>query len=319
MTIITAGSKYVDIDVLACAMAYKNLCYLSGNRAAIHLTGPFNSTITAEMREWGRGGINRLAPFLSDDNQYVIVDVSHPEFLESFVEVDQVVEVYDHHFGHEEFWRNRLGDRSKIEPVGACATLIWEAYKDRGYHKSIDALSANFLYAAIVANTLNFRASVTTERDCLSARELEAFTTLSEGWIVSYYSEIESAILENLPQSIQYDTKTVDFRGETFLLSQIELWNAATILGGYTLEKIHQIMDNLYPGCTWILSLISIEEGCNYLFTNSHVVKTSLSRFMNLVPHETDAWKSDRLWLRKEILRDLNEKNSLPSPPSQPE
>lgn len=257
------------------------------------------------MKAESLGYINQEAPLVSKDNQFVIVDVSHPDYLESFVNIDQVIEVYDHHFGHEEFWHNRLGGLARIEPVGACATLIWEAYKTQGFHNIIEELSANFLYAAIMANTLNFRASVTTERDRNAARELLPLTNFPEKWVTNYYSEIEKTILKNLSPTLQNDTKTVAHGDSSFFLSQIELWNASIFLTTHSTSRIYQTMDDLYPDSPWVLNLISIEENCNYLITNTDIIKRDFSKFMNLKPHNSGCLTSDRLWLRKEILRDL--------------
>lgn len=313
--IITAGSKYVDIDVLSCSIAYQQLCGLLGRESTIHLTGPFNSTIIPEMKTWiqdlDAAVFNNAAPEPSskkgESKKFIIVDVSHPDYLESFVQVDKVIEIYDHHFGYEEFWQNRLGNKAKIEAVGACATLIWETYKTHGYDESISAVSANFLYAAIIANTLNFRAGVTTDRDRLAAQELRSFTTLPHDWISHYYREINRTILQNLSTSIQSDTKTIDHRGRHLLLSQIEVWNTDELFKLYSPLGIYQIMIENFPNEDWILNLISIEEGCNYMFGPSHFIGKELSGFMTLtkIEREKPYWKSDRLWMRKEILRDL--------------
>src|SRR3989344_4504224 len=53
----------------------------------------------------------------------------------------------------------------KTEMVGACATLIWEEYVKRKKSNEISEMSGNLLSTAIISNTLNFNAMVTTDRD----------------------------------------------------------------------------------------------------------------------------------------------------------
>lgn len=52
MIIITAGQKYNDIDALACAVAYKNLCDLQSRPAIVVLPGPLNESVTEEIKTW---------------------------------------------------------------------------------------------------------------------------------------------------------------------------------------------------------------------------------------------------------------------------
>ena len=41
----------------------------------------------------------------SDDDEYVIVDVSNKDYLDEMVDASKVVEVIDHH-GCEEYWKS---------------------------------------------------------------------------------------------------------------------------------------------------------------------------------------------------------------------
>ena len=104
--------------------------------------------------------------------KYVLVDISDPNHMEPFVTLENVAEVYDHHYGHEQLWKEKLPHSTYIERVGACATLIWEKFKENAFHSSISTLNANLLYTAIFANTLNFKSQVTSDRDLLASEEL---------------------------------------------------------------------------------------------------------------------------------------------------
>lgn len=91
------------------------------------MTDPMNASVTPTMRNLAKS----FSSELQDGDKYVVVDMSDSNVISSFVPLDKVVEIYDHHFGFEEYWKKRLGDRSKIQPIGAAATLIWEEFKQR--------------------------------------------------------------------------------------------------------------------------------------------------------------------------------------------
>ena len=110
------------------------------------------------------------------------MDVSEPSHIASAVYMDKVVEVYDHHYGYADYWEKRIGDKAKIEMIGACATFIWEEFVLRNQSEDISDISANLLYTGIISNTLNFNASVTHERDITASNQLKKIITLPDNW-----------------------------------------------------------------------------------------------------------------------------------------
>lgn len=126
--IVVGGSAYADIDVLACISAYAQLLKLKGFLAQGIITGPWNETISHSIRQWKTEIVQNFLPSAHPCN-FILVDISDPKFIEQFVEVEKVIEVFDHHHGYEAFWKERLPNATFIEYVGACATLIWERFK----------------------------------------------------------------------------------------------------------------------------------------------------------------------------------------------
>jgi len=174
-TVITAGETFTDIDVFACVCAYAELLNLEGKKTEIVLPGVLNSSITPTLQSWK---IPYVTAPTETDYDVVIVDVSELAYVAKFVKPEQVVEVYDHRFGFQDFWKEKIGDNAHIEYVGACATLIWEEYKKRGYAEKISKVSANLLTIAILSNTLNFGASVTDQRDVVAFEDLKKYIDL---------------------------------------------------------------------------------------------------------------------------------------------
>ena len=50
--VVTAGDKYTDIDVLACAIAYTELLNREGKNAEAVLAGVFNKSVTDKIKSW---------------------------------------------------------------------------------------------------------------------------------------------------------------------------------------------------------------------------------------------------------------------------
>ena len=94
----------MDIDGLACAIAYAELLRLEGEDAAAVLCDPLNASVTPELRAIAKN--YQTTPVSA--KKYVIVDMSDTRCLQTFVPLEKVVEILDHHFGFEDYWYKRL-------------------------------------------------------------------------------------------------------------------------------------------------------------------------------------------------------------------
>lgn len=326
--VVTTGSRFTDIDALACVIGYKEI---PQEEPLAVITGPLNNSVSKTVRDWPLVYKTKLVP---GDYEFVIVDLSEAEQFPAFVQKEKVVEIYDHHFGFEKFWRH-LGDKAKIEKVGACATLIWEELKKRKcgwemrsesgsedkkcvkkpYHPPspltpdtqltshphpISPLAANLLYTAIISNTLNFQASVTTQRDKNAFIELTKFTNLPPEWIAKYYQEQEVSIYANPVLAISNDTKLQVIKGIRCAIGQIELWNSKNFIKEFPLEIEAAL--RAFDIEHWFLTSPSISEGRNYIFTKSEIIKDLLRQVMPIDFFGTHVGLTKKLWLRKEIL-----------------
>ena len=43
----------------------------------------------------------------SEDDKFIVVDVSYKDFFDKIVEEDKIIEIIDHHCGYEEYWKNK--------------------------------------------------------------------------------------------------------------------------------------------------------------------------------------------------------------------
>lgn len=227
--VVTSGQMFTDIDALACAIAYGELLKLEGKDMEVVLPGPLNHSVTEAVKSWD---FNFKTTPSTSDFQSVLVDVSNQESFAKFATLESVVEIYDHHFGFQDFWNEKLGSDSHIELIGACATQIWEEFKKRGFADKISVASANLLYTAIVSNTLNFGAQVTDARDITAFEELKPFTKLPGNWVAIYFNDQEKGVCMDVKQSIIGDTKVMNFPTLPFpiVIGQMELWDSKKFL-----------------------------------------------------------------------------------------
>jgi inorganic pyrophosphatase/exopolyphosphatase len=298
--IITAGAKGADIDVLACAVAYAELLRLEGKEALAVVQGSFTMSVTPSILSWN-GEFQTEYKDTNDQDHFVLVDISDPEHFPSFVDIERVSEVYDHRFGHEDFWQAKIQQNSHIEMVGACGTLIWEEFQKRGKQEEITMTSAKLLLASIVSNTLNFQGPIATERDRKAYSELKAITGLDEQWVAEYFVEQEQVLLNDFKTSLKTDTKVFKTTFGDFVIGQIELWDAEMIIKNKT-KEISEVMEGYSQ--PWILNAPNISKGYNYIYSTNERAKKIIEDNLHIV-FSDDFAKTEKLMMRKEIMKIL--------------
>lgn len=298
--IITAGDLWSDIDILACALSYEQLLRLEGKDAQAVLTAPLNLTVTKDIRDKGLVFENEFR-YEYEEVDFIVVDISLPQYYAKFVDLDKVVEVFDHHF-YDELGdlKARLGSSCHIEKVGACATLIWEEFKKRGYSQQIAPLNALLIYTAIISNTLDFKAGVTTDRDILASKELLEIANPPSNWKQRYYEQIEESIMLDPISNMQLDTKKIDLKSGSIAITQIELWDSSKFF-----EENNKILDDFLASQNTNFAFItspSIDKGCNYLYALNLQTEDLLKKIWPELEFNNRIANTSKLYLRKEIL-----------------
>lgn len=288
--IVTTSQPFTDLDALACALAYTQLLELEGKNAACVLPGTLNKSITDKIKGWD---LKFSKEPKEKDAEYVLVDISEPEYFANFVKEDKVIEVYDHRKGFEDYWPEKIGKNSHIEMVGACATLIWEEFVRRGFSKQISKTNAGLLYTAIASNTLNFQAFVTTDRDKAAFGSLEKPADLPKKWIETYFSDQDKEVDKDIKNAIINDTKHI-----LPIIGQLELWDSKKIIFKH-LDEIEEALET-FGNKDWFLTSPSISEGINYIYTKQEEIKNKLKKAIG-AEFNGDIGTTKKLWLRKEI------------------
>lgn len=295
---VTSGYKYTDIDALSCAIAYSNLLNLKGVKSKPYLANP-NQSVSTSILNWSL----KFLPIeeIQPDQDVVIVDISDPDFFPKNVDINKVVSIFDHHTGFESFWKSRLGENSKIEFIGSCATLIFEEWEESGNITQLDTTFANLLYTAIISNTLNFKASVTNTRDIKAFDRLKKYINLPDNWAEYYFNEIQELSLVDPKKSLVDDIKQVNVGGKKFVISQLELWESEKFLlkNKSLIKSLFNIVDN---NDYWFYTSPSIKQGVNYIYTQDAKTQVLLKNILN-VTFVNDIAVTPKLYLRKELIK----------------
>lgn len=298
-TIITAGSTYLDIDAYACCAAMGELLRLKGENAIAYSCASCNYSVCKSLVKEGLV-MDRLPPdYERESAKYIIVDVSDSDYIKDSVPLDQVVAIYDHHVGFEEYWTSRIGEGAHIEFIGAAATLIYREWKKSGLQDQMTRSAALLLIAAILDNTLNLTSSNTTPEDIEAFNDLCKKENIDEEWCASYFLEVQASIESDLKNALFNDIKTI--RNNDILpskVAQICIWDARNILGN--LPEIRQWFNN-NPD-SWMINIIDIKHRCSYFVCDDNYHQKEIERIFG-VYFESGVAKSTVSYLRKEIIK----------------
>ena len=297
--IITAGSTYLDIDAYACMVAMAELLNLQGIRALAFSKAPCNYSVCPSLTEKGQIAKSFPLNFNENNAEYIIVDVSDPEFLKSSVPLERVVEVYDHHVGFEEYWQSRIGNGANIEFIGAAATLIYREWERADLTREMKIPTAKLLIAAILDNTLNLTSSNTTKEDIEVFRALCAHAGVGEEFRAAYFSEVQKSVEADLKNAIFGDIKTV--RDNPVLpprVAQLCVWNAESVLA-----RLDEIRGWFAPlGEPWMINLIDLSGNCCYFICEDGSYGEKLARVFD-IRFEAGIARTKKPYLRKQIIK----------------
>lgn len=297
MVIVTSGSKYIDIDAYAGCIAYANLLNLKGIKAKAVSTATCNESITKSLMSLNI----KLDKYTeNENNEFVIVDVSNKKYFDNIVKEDSIIEVIDHHVGYEEYWKKILNKNAKIEFIGSVATIIVEEYEKANCLSKMSKDIAILLMSAILDNTLNFKAKITTNRDKIAYKKLQDIAKTKENYAEEYFLECQLKIEENLKYSIENDTKIEEIN--TILpkiFGQLIIWNNI-IFEKDNKKIIYDTLNNL--GNDWMINIVCLAEGKSYIIAPNIKVQSNLEKLFNK-HFENDIMQLDDVYLRKEIIK----------------
>lgn len=296
MKIVTSGNRYIDIDAYAGCISYSYLLNLKGIQSKAVSTAKLNESITEKLLKLGIK-LNKYKP--TEEDEFIIIDVSDKNFFDNIVKENKITEIIDHHSGFEDYWEQRLGNNSKIEFIGSVVTIIFELYEKENLQDKITKDIAYLMMSAILDNTLNFKAKVTNHRDIIAYQKLEKIAEDSENYASKYFLECQEIIERDLRKALENDTKIgILSKKLPNVFSQLVVWNKNNILDNKKL--IFDTLNNF--GNEWILNLICLEEGKSYIIASNDLVLQDIKKLLNGNINQYYLECED-VWLRKEIIK----------------
>lgn len=305
--VVTAGRDYLDIDAYGGIVAYGELLQCLGQASVAISTAPTNGSVTQPLKQMA---VSLETRYTAEDNDsFVVIDLSDPDFFDGFVTAENVITVIDHHAGFEQYWSEKIGPEARIEFVGAACTLVYEAWQEAKVADKMSKQSATLLAAGIIDNTLNFKAQLTTDRDRDAYAWLAEHAKLSPSWAHQYLEDCQAELLSDLRTNLINDTKHIAYPGdsEKTTIGQIAVLDAKTFLDEYSTEITNVLSDGTSK---WYLNLLNLTSGQSYFYTNDTATKLWLQKLLGVTFSE-DLAVAKTLWLRKEIYKKaLDEENS---------
>lgn len=295
MIVITAGRKYLDIDSYASMIAYRELLkHLSNEKVLTFSTVSTNQTVPPMLRA---SKYDLDTPVDTSRAKFILLDVSNPDFFDTFVDPKQVIEIIDHHSGYEEYWHQNKAVKSQIETIGAVCTQIYERFKKAGKTSLIDQDLAKLLSAGILDNTINLKSKMTTRRDHDAYQELKKLGHLSDHFNREYFKACEKERLKDLKGAILGDMKAEEVSSLLpAAIGQIILFNRNNITKA--------MLDDIFSDFSrWMINIISLEDGQSYLYCDSKNTQANLEKLFSTKSNQENLVVLDDFILRKEILK----------------
>jgi Inorganic pyrophosphatase/exopolyphosphatase len=301
--VVTSGNKYIDIDAYASCIAYAVLLRSNNINAKAVTTALLNESIPDVIKEINMSFDNYIP---TNDDKFILLDVSNPSMFDNIVRVDNIIRVIDHHIGYEKFWKEKeiesKIEKSEIEFIGSVCTNIYEKFVQADKTDLLDKNLCKLLTAGILDNTLNLKANITTERDIEAYNDLVVLGSLSDNWVKEYFTACEEEILNDLEVAIVNDIKNAkENKNLPDVFGQLTIFNSNKVLK--QIELIKKVFKDYKE---WMINIISLIDGKSYILTDSKKTKAELENLFNL-KFENDVLTLNKFMLRKEIIKKASE------------
>ena len=296
--ILITAYKNPDLDGTASAYAYAEFLQKKGKDAQAEIFGTPHQEALFMFEEFNIQKIADAEELLPKSDQIVLVDASDLRGISHKVDKEKVIELIDHREINmsSEFPKAKI----QIELVGAAATLIAEKFYQT--NTKISPESAALLYSAIIDNTINFQAKVTTPQDQNMANWLKAQVGLPDDFLRRLFkkkSEFNRSIFDTL---LDYCAK-FDLAGKKIGISQLEIINLEEFLN----KNLKEIEKSLIK--------VKNQKSLDYIFLTCIDVEKYFNRFVIIdqpsqkivekalgVSFQNKIAKRDGVIMRKEIV-----------------
>jgi len=302
-TLVTSYVK-PDLDGTAGAIAYGEFLEKTINKK---VTIGFIGSIHDEAKYIFDHFSLEYPLIIEDSNNFsevILVDASDVSGLNGKIEVEKVIEIIDHRKinGASEF----LNAKAQIEFVGAAATLVAEKFINNNIN--ISKKSALLLYGAIISNTLNFKASVTTNPDLVAAKWFNEILNLPENFWKDLFMAKSDLSGNKLKERMLGELAWFVLGNKKINIIQIEIIGAKKLIkerGQEIIEVLEKIKKEM--SIDYIFqNTIELEDSKNYFVTSDIVTQKLLEKIFNIKFNGIVA-ETPKLIMRKQIIPLLKE------------
>lgn len=295
-TLITAYEN-PDLDGTACAFAYAELLNKNGREVVSGVFGKPHREAQFVFEKFNIAPLVDAVELIDKVDSIIIVDASDIRGLSNKINPEKVIEIIDHRKVNEadKFPNAKV----QIELVGSAATLIAEKFYESG--TAISKESSASLYSAIVSNTINFKANVTTDRDHKMADWLLKQFELPDNYVQEMF-KFKSIFTQPLEEVIKGDIAAIEIGDKLISIAQLEILNAKSFID-VNLNELIKILSDMKreKGSDFIfLTCIDIEIGENYFVTKDYDTQELLMKVFG-VEFKADVAKREGVIMRKEI------------------
>jgi manganese-dependent inorganic pyrophosphatase len=301
--ILITGYVNPDTDAVAGMIAYCEFLQKNGKNAVTGILGEPHDEAKYILDNY-KIPYPQTIPNSDGFDQIVLVDTSNLISIEGKISPEKVIEIIDHRRIHEadKFPNAKV----QIELVGSASTLIAEKFIKN--NTNITKESAILLCGAIISNTLNFKAGVTTDRDKIAFEYLNKIAELPSNFSKELFEAKSDLSGEKLKERILGDLVWFIIGNKKVSIAQLELIGAGKLIK----ERVNEIVEILEDIKTEMKldlifqNTIDLEECKNFFITNDIEAQKLLEKIFNI---KFSGFVAERpnLIMRKQIVPLLKE------------
>ncbi len=261
--VLVTGYVNPDLDGTACAIAYAEFLTKTNQHATAALFGTPQAEAQFVIDTFSIPQPLSGEEALTATIKVVLVDASDTIGISNQIDPLQVIEIFDHRTLNEV--DKFLNAKAHIVLVGSCATLVAEKFAEGKV--SLSKSSAALLYSAIVSNTVNFMANVTTERDKQMAAWLLTQCTLPTHYIHAMFAA-KSVFEKPLVEIFDDYFATFVFGGKRVGIAQLEILETEKFVNNRRddIDRALTQLKSRYSLDYIFLTAINIEKGGNTFY-----------------------------------------------------
>lgn len=298
MKLLVTPYKNPDLDGTACAFGYAEFLRKNGKDVMAAVFGKPHREAQFVLDKFDIPALENAEKVVNNIDGIIIVDASDLRGLSDKIDPKKVIEIIDHRKIHEA--HKFPNAKAQIELVGSAATLIAEKFYNN--KTTISPESAQLLFSAIVSNTINFQANVTTERDHKMADWLKTKFSLPDNYVHEMFSD-KSQFKKSLKETIIDNFATFHFNNHNLGIAQLEIINVSEFIRE-NLVKIEKILEALKKERSLdliFLTCIDLEK----VFNEIVIIDEKTQKFVEQalkVKFKDRVTKRDGILMRKEIV-----------------